>query len=501
MQLRFSVFQNFVVAAFAICAFAVTLSAMKLISAKCDVTNPESANFASPIAGRLAKLYPDINRPPYTPSPYGPLFYWTVRFATRLFGGQIEPARTAYRIFVFGSFLLLPVIVYLLLRGAAFSRVLSALGASASISFYYIPLFAATVRPDIPAICLSLVALWLVSHHHDASQLDIVLSAIVSTSAFMFKASYVAAPLSITALLVTQKRYKDLSIFAASGVISTFLFLAAIFHGEPMISQLLLVAKSPKDLHSAITLIHLYLLPGFGSLLLPAACAGFLLAMRSSDWRQRLSGYYFLFAVVIGFATLLQCGANVYYFAELWIAASLLLPAVLLKVRDYWIWIDWPLGFAACLALAFLFVQQTHSIVQAPKGIHDYNVAKLHSLHILSTDPYLTVQGRDPLLLDPYLNGVLENKHVWSPEPILTEIRQQSFDIVVIHEINHTPVTYRSADLISRTIQDELRVNYRPLCRTSAFVVLHPLRQANFTPEDATTVLAERCYADGDETF
>jgi hypothetical protein len=488
------------VAAFGICAFAVALSALRLISAKCDVTNPESANFASPIAGS-GKLYPDINRPPYTPSPYGPVFYWTVRFTTRLLGDQIEPARTAYRISIFVSFLFLPVVVYLLLRSAAYSRLLSALGAFASISFYYMPLFAATVRPDIPAICLSLVALWFVSRHREASRLDLVLSAIVSTSAFMFKASYVAAPLAITALLVSQKRYKDLCIFAITGVISTFLFLAVIFHGEPMISQLLLVAKSPKDLHSAITLIHLCLFPGFGSLLLPAACAGFLMAMGSSNSRLRLYGWYFLFAVVIGFATLLQCGANVYYFFELWIAAALLLPSLLLKVRDSWNGIDWPLRLAASLALAFLFVQQMHSVRQVSKDIHDYNVAKLHSLHILSTDPYLTVQGRNPLLLDPYLNGVLENKHLWSPEPILSEIRLQNFDIVFIHEINHTPVTYRTADLISRTLQDELRVNYRPLCRTAGFVVLHPLGRVNLTPEDASTVLAERCYADGDQTF
>jgi len=502
LRLEFSGFRNLLLAAFTISACAVIVSAVRLIPLKADVTNPESANLAGPVAGPSAPLYPDINQPPYTPSPYGPLFYSTVKFMAHATGNQIERVRTACRVFVFVMFLLLPVGVYLLLRAVALSRILAALGALASISFYYMPGFAAAMKPDIPALCLSVFALWFACHRPDPNRLDLVLSGFVCVAALMFKESFAAAPLAIGAVLLTQKRYKNLSVFAVSVVVAAVVFLDVIFRGDPVIRQLLLVGETPKSLRSAVTLIHLYLPTGFGSLLLPAACAGFLLGVRSTEWRLRLYSYYFLFAVMIGFTTLLQCGAGVYYFFELWVAGALLLPPVLLRIRDSWNDADWPVQLVASLIVVFLLVQQVHAIRESTRDVHDFNVAKLHALHILSTDPYFAVQGRDPVLLDSWLSSILEKKHRWSPEPILAEIRQQNFDLVFIHEINHAPLLYRTLDLIGPAIDEEIRANYRPLCWTSGFVILRPLRrQIMFTPDDASEVLAERCYSTDDTTF
>lgn len=502
MPLDFTRFGKILVLAFGICALAVTMAAIRIIRLKTDVTHPESAELAGIVAGPSGPLYPDLNRPPYTPCPYGPLFYSTVKVMARAFGGEIERTRVACRVFTFCCFLLLPVMVYLLLRSAAVCRTLSLLGAFASVSFYFMPLFAASVRPDFPALLLSVSALWLASLRPGPARVNLILAGIVCTSAFMFKGSFVAASLAIGVLLMTEKRYRDLSVFVVSALIAAFLFLDVVFRGDPVIQRLLTVNKSPTDLLTAIGIIVTALPTGAGPVLLPAACLVSLPGNFSADWRLRLYSLYFLFAVGIGFTILRLSGGNLHYFFELWVASAVLLPFALMKLKNSWERIDWSPKVGAILVLVFLCVQQIHATHEVAESRRDFHAARLHNLHVLSTEPYLTIQGRDPHLLDPFFSAILEKAKQWSPEPILSEVRQQSFDVVFLKEPDHHPVVYRKAELISPSIQEELRRSYRPICWTTDFVVLRPLRrEVGFTAEDASTVLGEHCFAIGDETF
>lgn len=504
LNLSFPQFRSFVLACFGLCALVVTLSGLKTIPAKTDVTHPESASvWAAQLAAKSGRLYPALDRAPYTVAPYGPLFYLGLEAAARLSGVHLRYVRLGYRMFVFGCYLLLPVLVYLLLRRASFSRALAGLGALAAISSHFLPRWNATVRPDMPALLLSLLALWLVCRRDDPRVSDCVGAGLACAAALLFKASFVAAPLAIAVLLLLRRQYRHLLFFAGSGALAGIALTGYLMHrGEPVLRQMLLVSKAPIGVHTWIKVLNTHLPVGLSALVWPAACAGFLICMRSEEWRLRLYSYYFAFAALFGLASLLKAGGNVNYLIEMWVAAALLLPPVFMRLEEPWNRMLPEIKLAACLIVLFLLAQQLAAIRRTMERVESYDAARLSGLHVLSTDPYLTIHGRDPELLDPFLTTVLEQRHDWSPEPVLAEIARQDFDVVFLQETNHAPVVYREQNLFSPAILDGLRTNYSPLCRTSAMVVLQPrARNTSLTVQAASAVLGERCYASSDATF
>ena len=139
---------------------------------------------------------------------------------------------------------------------------------------------------------------------------------------------------------------------------------------------------------------------------------------------------------------------------------------------------------ALLLVVLFLLGQQVSETRAKAKGLQQYDAAPLQQYRVLSTDPYLSIHGRDPVLLDSFLTTILEKEKKWSPAPVLADISRQTFDVVFLAELNHAPMAYRSVNLMSPTILEKLRSNYRPVCRKSPdkFCVASP-----FLPPEIST--------------
>ncbi len=266
----------------------------------------------------------DLNSPPYTPTPYGPFFYSSLQAVGRFTGSEADQIRRGYRWFDFGCFLLLPFVVFSFLRRMKCFLPLALTGALASISAFFFHSWNITARPDIPALLLSILALWFVTRHQEPQTSDIILAALACTSAILFKQSFLAAPLAIFLALVVRRRFKDVLVFLASDVLFGSAALGYyIARGEPVIRQILLVGKSPIDLHSSLFLINECLPVGLGIAVLLFGCAGFWLAVSSDNWRLKLLGFYFFFSTLVGMVTILQVGGNCNYFFEMWVAVRI----------------------------------------------------------------------------------------------------------------------------------------------------------------------------------
>src|ERR1041384_4601986 len=75
-----------------------------------DSTFPESAVVQTGIwAHETGRIYPGLNEAPYTPAPYGPLFYVALAGLAKVVGGSFDRLVIAGRVLTFAGFLLVAV--------------------------------------------------------------------------------------------------------------------------------------------------------------------------------------------------------------------------------------------------------------------------------------------------------------------------------------------------------------------------------------------------------
>jgi hypothetical protein len=504
LDFSFARLQHILIAWFGLGFLLVIFFAVKAIPKTSDVTHPESAVvYSAQLAAQTGKLYSDLNAPPYTPTPYGPFFYSSLQLVAKVTGAEADRIRHGYRIFDFLCFLSLPLVVFSTLRRMTVSATQAMLGALAAGSAFFFHTWNVTARPDVPALLLSLLAIWIMCRREAPSVTDLVLAAVACASAILCKPSFLAAPISIFLALVVRRRWKDVFMFSgAAGLFGLGALGYYILKSEPIIRQILLVGKSPIDWRTSLYLINVYLPTGLGVVVLMLGCAGFWHAMSAGDSRLKLLGFYFMFSTVIGLVTILQVGGNCNYFFELWVAAALLSPFALFRLEDSWNAANAGIKVAALVMLLGLLLEQTYAIRQVAKLVKNYDPAPLAGLKIYSTLPYLTLHGRDPEFLDPFLLTVAEQRGVWSPALLLAKIGDEEFDVVVLMEESHQLYRYRGYDIYSPTVVSALKANYAPLCRTDSLVFLRPkTRAVKFTVADSSRVLGETCYAVGDLSF
>jgi hypothetical protein len=85
---------------------------------------------------------------------------------------------------------------------------------------------------------------------------------------------------------------------------------------------------------------------------------------------------------------------------------------------------------------------------------------------------------------------------------MINEIAGQRFDVVFLMQEGHHLYKYRGFDLFSPTVVASLKANYVPMCRTDGLIVLRPgSRTVTFSVADASRVLNEECFAEGDPQY
>src|ERR1700684_3886252 len=99
-----------------------------------------------------------------------------------------------------------------------------------------------------------------------------------------------------------------------------------------------------------------------------------------------------------------------------------------------------PVRAGAVIGLLILTARSFDAIRNPERPATQYSFDRLRGLHILSTDPSLSVRGKSPELLDTFLAAILEQRHVWTPAGILNEIGGEEFDVAFVSALDRKPL-------------------------------------------------------------
>ncbi len=465
-----------------------------------DVIYPEAADVQLALwTAQTGRVFPPLQRPPFTPAIYGPLFYLALAALARPFHFSLHALLLAGRLGSLAAYLGLGCVVYLFnrRRGYGWPACLAAalaLGASPGFSAWII-----CARPDLGALFFSLLGLWLAQRGAQAGGVPPesywIWAGAACSTAWLLKQSYAAAPLAVLAWLVFTRRRKASLLFLAACALPALLVLGTLWlRGEPVLVSLLRLRYALMQPRIGLSiLIDQLRLPG-NLLLLGLGGLGWLRAGRPVMPARRgqawtLAAIYFPLAWTLPVWPILQSGGGGNYLFEAWTACALWLPEGLRALAAWSEPIEKrlktsPLALSRALAgagiglliaaMAGLFgarlLQPSYIVRQRSYG----NLKLLRPLRIFSSDDYLTVHGRQPELLDPDLAHILSLTGHFSDAPIRARLRRRRYDLLLLGNWWGALPAYRGVSYYSRAEIQSINRYYRPLCATRGLTAWIP---------------------------
>ena len=450
--------------------------AAQSVTTQGDNTYPEGAVVQTAMWAKVSgRIYPALDSSPYTPAPYGPLFYVALTTLAKL--GKMD----------FGALLvsgrLLSLTVYLLIVLAAYSwerrhvqRVLAVLAPVLILTQVDFVDWNVTVRPDLAALGLTMAALMLVSSQR-ASWKTVAAAGLLCGFAGMIKQSFIALPLATLLWLLWSRRLKWACIFAGSTALAggSVMVLLTLKH-EPFLNEMLLARYSPLSFSAAVQLLKADLVQyPLQVVLLGLALLGLKNVPAEEDFKlRRFMTCYFALAWLMGFYTAMAPGASTNAFLESWVLSALLAPLAFARIANHWPTVPVAVrGVLLVLWLSIVLVTLDRwRVIMSVPNAGMQNLAQLaRGRRVLTDFPYVEAHSLQPEMLDPSVNHYLELGGHWSSQPVLNELQAGQFDYVIIGQSNGSPRSWRGLTLLSRSILREVEKDYQPLCRSGRFIV------------------------------
>ncbi len=488
----FRVFFSLAVVVLMFIAVVVIYSTVHFISKQGDVSGADSAVVAAGLHGfQTGRIYTDIDSYPYTAPAYGPLLYLALEVLAYFSHGEFWPVMLAGRFIVFAAFLLLGPLIYLCARRVGSSGGSSALGALAVLSMIDFELGNVSVRPDVPALALGLLALYFaLPNQKIVGDFSLAASGLCIAAEILIKQSMITAGLSIALWLLSRREFRKLAIFAGVVVLPIAGIVGVLSLDQPVIATMWLLRYAPKDLGTAIyvampSLAHSVFLLAFG--------IGGLLFGRGERAGLRLLQIYFVISWVLSPLMMLQVGADTNYLLEGWAACALLTPPALESMRSSWpLFARW--SRLALLCCVFLAAGLIGLRFRRADYVHEYpNAVELQHMTVLSDIGYLSAHGNRPELLDPYMNHSLEVTGHWSPQPIIANLERQYYDVAFVRTINGAVASWRGVTFLDGPILNALNEKYDLLCLGPSAAVLVPRNRRTLDVHRASEILNENC--------
>lgn len=461
--------------------------AAQALSFRGDNTFPESAVVQIAEWSRdTGRIYPPLAASPYTPAPYGPLFYMALSALARLSHLGLDQLMVTARSIVLICFLLLPWIAYRWTRRAGVSSALALAGSAMILAQIDFLDWNVTVRPDLPALVLTVVAFYLLTGTQLTPRILIVAGVLCALAAF-FKQSFIALPFVFFLWVIVNRRWRHLLLFVTGGGVTALGILGYLqLHHEPFLQEILLARYSPVSAFAALQLlkadvVHYPWQTVFGVL----ALFGALWIPKGNSLRGLLL-LYLLFAWLAGFYTSMAPGANVNAFLEAWVMSAMLATLGLQRISESWASVP----RAAQAALLASWIAVTVVSLEAwriPMSLQPTviwtNLADLaQGRRVLSDFPYVSAHGVRPELLDPSVNHYLELAGYWSPQPVLDEVHRQDFDLVLVGLNGGQPRQWRGFTIFSHSILRQISADYRMSCASDRFAVYVPTKRPVLDP-------------------
>ena len=468
------------------------VGAAKIIPAHGDLTGAESVNpFVGILAVRTGHLYHPMSSPPYTPQPYGPLFYIASAKVAQVAGLDVDATFRLGRSIDFICLVLCALTAWLLGRQVGFSKGESALVAMLLLAQPVLDRWGATMRPDVPMLLMMLLALYFALRSQKTETAFCALSGLLLGVGFLLKQSAAAGGLAIVLVLLLNKKFKHVVVFVlTAGLPIVIAFALLLWHHEPFLEHFFSAGRSTWSLSGAASwLAEPHLNRPTALMLFAVAAAGTWRAIAEGEQGQMLVSFAAV-NLLAGLASIPQLGGQTNYFIPAFAGCALLLPFAIRtcqenidSIRITGIIII--LGFLAALADC---VAAYHMLPPSDGG-RPIPAAYFRSLKILSEDDYLLLHTYDPSLIDPFTVHSLELQGRWSAAGVVNDIRAGKYDLVILGGGYLIP-TYRNIALFGPAIVTALNEDYEVLCSAGQGIVLKPRsRDVHVSPETLSHVL------------
>jgi hypothetical protein len=307
------------------------------------------------------------------------------------------------------------------------------------------------MRNDSMALFFSAAAVvW--AEKADKTPWKIVLVSLLCVVAFSSKQSFVAATGTCFFYFLTKKRQAAL-IFGASSLflLTIFGLFAQFYWGEGFWFSVLVAPRNPLSWQRFVHNWDNMLRQPFFCLLLFSTIAASTYFVATKKWeiiKESPFFFYFLFSALVLIMTLGKVGANVNYFFEPILAGLLLLVFLIKKLPPektsnafhvflclLCIVVILEFAFAKRSDYSFTTRAQTMQSINKISKVKN-EIRELHPVNgkILSLVwPGLILElQEEPVMNDLFLYSILWNTGVLSVEPLMNEIIDQYFDIIVL---------------------------------------------------------------------
>jgi hypothetical protein len=446
-----------------------------------DVTSPESA--VTTLALNLAhtgRLYSPLDQPPYTPVAYGPVLYLGMAIMAKILQLHFLGLLVAGRLAALLSFLLLCAALYWAARRSGCPDWVAILPAVLVFSDYSFARWNATVRPDVPAILLSVlcIALAIVP-----SRKAMITAGACAAIAVFLKLSYVAAPGAVLMWILWSRRYSYAVWFCVTAVaIGCCLLAFFVLRGDPILTQIMVMRNVLTSRQGVFSLLTMEWQRDATKLLLAFCLTGLAYPILAGieHRKEALLGLYLGLSLLIGVVTSFNSGASSNYYLEPRAAAMLIVPLGIWNLAQFWPRAPLAFRIFASAVVLFAFIMQPLSwfrlFAQIRQEGNDVRaiVPAVSGNHVLSTDSYLAALGKDPEMLNPYLVTQLEARGHWSSRPLVDSIMEQKYDVVVFGVEGGHVEDWRGQPRFNRPTMHAIGANYVPFCANNRYLVMVP---------------------------
>jgi len=462
------------------------VGAARVIPSSGDLTGGEAVNpFLGTLAARTGQLYHPMSSPPYTPQPFGPLFYVASAGVAQWARLDIDATLRLGRTLDFLCLLLCGVTAWLVVRKIGFSREEAALAAMLLLAQPVFDRWGATMRPDVPALLAMMLALYFALHVQSMAITASALSGFLVGIGFLVKQSAGAAGLAIVLILLLNKRFRSSVVFCiAAGVPVIIALVLLLMHHEQFLEHFLVAGRTSWSLRGAAGwLAEPHLFRPTAVLLFAVAAIGIPRAVESGEQGQMIVSFA-LVNLFAGFVTVAQLGGQTNYFIPGFAGCALLLPfamgAFTKNLRA--IEVTGVIVFLGCMA-AFADCAGTFVGLPSSRSGKIASLGYISSLKVLTDNDYFLVHTRDPVLVDPFTAHSLELRGRWNSSGIVKEIEMAKYDLAILGG-GHTIQAYRGITLFGPEIVKALNENYEIAFECGAVIVLKPRsRDFSIAPE------------------
>jgi hypothetical protein len=449
-----------------------------------DTTFPESAVAQTALwAKSTGRIYPALDQSPYTPAPYGPLFYTSLTAVAKTVGGDVDRLLVIGRLITVAAFLLLLFATYRWSKRQMLAGAMAFAAPVLLLSQIDFEAWNATVRPDLVALLVSFAAFFVLTTAPVTWRRALIAGCLCGLAG-LFKQSFIALPIAgLLWLFTSRQRRAALAFFAGMAGVGAAVFLLLTLRHEPFLREMLLARYSPLSLVEAVKFLRTDFLGYPGQIVLLGLG---LLGLRRID-RERVPArplliIYFFLAWLTNFYTAMAPGANMNAFLEAWVITSVCAAFTLQELVENW---ASTAATARCVVLLLwltimaLDLNFWRTVVSVHPSAEYGKLAQIVAgRRILSDIPYVAAHGARPELLDPSVNHYLEIARQWSPKPVLEELQQGSFDYVVVGLNGRQPRQWRGLTIISPSILAQIEASYHPVCVSDRVAVYVPRDRA-----------------------